>query len=257
MSTTKSSSPSVIAVDTGCTINLCDMNTPLSDELPTPNGITITAASNDTMRATSKGNLALPLPPSATECHRVPNLHLPLLSVGQQCDAGNTAIFNSNKMILVSNDNVNIKLTAPPIFTASRKKNSLWLLSLPQTHQSHSDAQTVHQTPTQQLVPANSTIIVGTSKPRINHSHSAINDLHTETVDQFRPPQSHPANSKIIVGNPEPQNLKPRNFSFLALLKNKLNLNPKPVTNPVTKMLQFFKKKNLETRPVVHGPKQF
>ena len=136
-----------MAVDTGCTINLCDDTIPLADEQTTPNGIRITAASKTQMRATSKGLLPLNLPNAARECHRVPNLHMPLLSVGQQCDAGNTAIFNATKMILIKNQDVEVKLKGPPIYSATRQDKSLWVTKLeteiPVTNHKH---QSLHDT---------------------------------------------------------------------------------------------------------------
>ena len=109
-----------MAVDTGCTMNLCDNDTPLLNEAPTPQGLEITTANNSIMQATSKGFLPLSLPAAATECHRIPNLHMPLLSVGQHCDAGNTAIFTATKMLLVKNTDVDILINAPPVYEASR-----------------------------------------------------------------------------------------------------------------------------------------
>ena len=108
-----------MAVYTGCTINLCDGTIPLLNEAPTPQGLQITTANKSTMHATYEGFLPLALQPSATECHRILNLHMPLLSVRQHCDAGNTAIFAATKMLMVKNTDVDILLSAPPLYKAS------------------------------------------------------------------------------------------------------------------------------------------
>ena len=82
------------------------------------------------MQTTSKGYLPLALPTAATECHRIPKLHLPLLSIGQHWDAGNTAIFTVTKMLLVQNTDVDILLSAPPVYGATRVGKALWPYSI-------------------------------------------------------------------------------------------------------------------------------
>ena len=117
-----------MAADTGCTINLADSSTPLLHEQQTPFGITITSASRHSMKASSKGHLPFNLPARATECHRVPRLHAPLLSIGQACDSHCTAIFTSKKMHLLNNDDIDIRLKAQPILTGTRAPNGLWMV---------------------------------------------------------------------------------------------------------------------------------
>jgi len=119
-----------MAADTACTMTLGNATTPLDNEVATPNGIHITAANNHTMRGTSRGNLPLALPATATECHRVPNLHSPLLSVGQACDADCTAIFDATKMMIVKSKHVDITLTGPPITAGVRTSPGLWMVPL-------------------------------------------------------------------------------------------------------------------------------
>ena len=104
-----------MAVDIGGTIILCDNTIPLFNEAPMPQGLQITTTNKSTMHTTSKGFLPLALPSSATECHPVPNLHMPLLSVGQHCDAGNTSIFTATKMLMVKNTDIDFLLKAPPV----------------------------------------------------------------------------------------------------------------------------------------------
>lgn len=89
------------------------------------------AANKSTMQATSKGNCSLALPPSATQCHRIPNLHMPLLSVGQHCNTGNTVIFTATKMEMVKNTDIDIQLSAPPTYKASLAGQALWLAHIP------------------------------------------------------------------------------------------------------------------------------
>ena len=143
-----------MAADTGCTMNLCDSTTPLLNKAPTPQGLQITTVNNSTMHATSKGFLPLTLQPAATECHHIPNLHMPLLSVGQHCDASNTAIFTGTKMLMVKNTDVDIFLSAPPVYEASRVGKALWLtpisppsqpLSLPPQLRLHQANSAYHQ----------------------------------------------------------------------------------------------------------------
>ncbi len=128
-----------MAADTRCTINLADSNTPLLLEQPTPFGITITSASRHSMKASSKGHLPFNLPAQATECHCVPKLHTPLLSIGQACDAHCTAIFTSDQMHLLHNKDVDITMKATPILTGTRTNNGLWMVPVttkpkPTTH---------------------------------------------------------------------------------------------------------------------------
>ena len=60
---------------------------------------------------------------------------MPLLSVGQHCDAGNTAIFTATKMLMVKNIDVDILLKAPPLYKASRAGTALWLVPISPPYQ--------------------------------------------------------------------------------------------------------------------------
>jgi hypothetical protein len=120
-----------MAADTGCTLSLADPTTPLLNETPTPIGVKITAANGDTMHGTSKGNLPIALPSTATECHRVPGLHTPLLSIGQPCDAGCITIFSATKVAIVKAHNVEIKLKGPPVAIGTRIPPGLWYIPVP------------------------------------------------------------------------------------------------------------------------------
>ena len=63
--------PTPLAADSGCTIHLADKTNPLLDEVATPNGITITTASSDTISGISKGQLPFNLPKKSQ--HLSPN----------------------------------------------------------------------------------------------------------------------------------------------------------------------------------------
>ena len=118
--------------DSGCTVHLADNNTPLREEVTTPVGIKITTASSHTIHGTSKGHLPINnLPPEATECHRVPNINMPLFSLGQSCDANCVAIFDKDKVTITKTEDVDINHKKEPILEGKRQPNGLWTLDLP------------------------------------------------------------------------------------------------------------------------------
>jgi hypothetical protein len=123
-----------MAADTGCTLNLADASISLINESSTPRGVQVTAANGDNMTGTSKGHLPIALPPSATECHRVPGLHTPLMGIGPVCDADCIAIFAATKMVIVKATDVEIKLTKPPIVVGKRTPPGLWFVPVPSLH---------------------------------------------------------------------------------------------------------------------------
>lgn len=162
-----------MAADTACTIILADSDTPLLLEQPTPFGITITSASHHSIKASSKGHLPFNLPAKATECHRVPKPHAPLLSVGQVCDSSCTAIFTSTKMHLLHNKDVNIKMKDKPIFTGTRAPNDLWIVSI---------TTSIHQTSTHLC---NSAYTQANTKPLTLFLHAS---LGTHQPEHFSKP---------------------------------------------------------------------
>jgi len=118
----------------GCTIHLGNQQTPLTNEIITPDGIQITTASSDRMHGVSKGHLPFNLPTAKSKvCHRIPNVHVPLFSIGQACDANCTTIFNANRMTLVKNEDINIKYNAKPILEGHRAANGLWMIPVPKS----------------------------------------------------------------------------------------------------------------------------
>ena len=98
-----------MAANTGATTNLAKDDTPLANEQPTPNGISVTTASNDTIIGTSKGYLPINTNPKAATCHQVPNIHTPLLSVGQLCNENCTAVFTKDKVTIAKENNIDVK----------------------------------------------------------------------------------------------------------------------------------------------------
>ena len=65
-SLTYNDEPTPLAADSGCTIHLVNKSTLLLEEITTPNGITITTASSDTISGISKGQLPFILPKKAS-----------------------------------------------------------------------------------------------------------------------------------------------------------------------------------------------
>ena len=150
------------------------------------------------MRATSKGLLPFSLPPSATECHRVPKLHAPILSIGQACDSSCTAILTSTQMHLLQNHDVNITMKNKPIFSGTRAPNGLWLVPL--------NSPTMPSTPSTQLC------------------HSAYTQSNTKAMTKFLhaslgyPPSKTPSvNSFLLILYPFRKILYPKITSnFIA-----------------------------------------
>jgi hypothetical protein len=95
-------------LDTGCTTHLCTPDTPLINKHITTEPITITIPDGNTMTSTHEGHLDIPaLPPAATLTHVVPELSThSLISIGQLCDAGCTAIVNRNTIDIEYEGNV-------------------------------------------------------------------------------------------------------------------------------------------------------
>ena len=86
------------------------------------------------MHGTSKGHLPFNLTTAKSKvCHRIPNVHVPLFSIGQACDANCTAIFNANRMTLVKNEDITIKYKAKPILEGHRAANGLWMVPVPKS----------------------------------------------------------------------------------------------------------------------------
>jgi len=123
-----------MAADSGCTTHLANNNIPLRNEIRTPIGIKITTASSHNIHGTSEGHLPINnLPPEATECHRVPNINMPLFSIRQSCDAECIAIFDKEKVTITKTTDVDINHKKSPILEGTRQLNGLWTLDIPKT----------------------------------------------------------------------------------------------------------------------------
>ena len=106
-----------------------------------PFEVFVSTANNGTLHGLSKGSLPIPrLAPTATECHRVKNLHTPLLSIEQLCDDKCTSIFNKHNVIIAKNNAVKVTLSGKPILQGLRSSNKLWYIPVPkmQHHQANS-----------------------------------------------------------------------------------------------------------------------
>ena len=83
------------------------------------------------MTGTSKGHLSLSLPPEETLAHRVPGIHMPLLSVGQACNSGHIIIFDKEKLQIFYPRNVTLTHSARPVIEGRCLGNKLWGIPLP------------------------------------------------------------------------------------------------------------------------------
>ena len=99
--------------DTGATSNFFQLTQnqnhyvhtaiPLKNVQPTNHGIQVLLPNKQTMQATHTGELDIPhLPPAATKAHIFPHLASgSLLSIGQLCDSGCTALFTATKLYIL------------------------------------------------------------------------------------------------------------------------------------------------------------
>lgn len=147
-------------LDTGCTIHLCTPDTPLIDLQETTDPITITIPDGNTMTSTHEGHLDIPtLPPAATLAHIVPELNThSLISIGQLCDAGCTAI--------VTSDRIDVEYNGTTVITGDRSnETTLW-------HMNH----TTETSPNTSLLPHQANAIIGstTTKNIIEFFHGAM-----------------------------------------------------------------------------------
>jgi hypothetical protein len=92
-------------IDSGCTTHICTPETQLKNITPTANPINITIPDGSIMRSTHEGHLDIAeLPSTATLTHVVPELHTPLISVGQLVDNGCTATIDKKTIDIKYND---------------------------------------------------------------------------------------------------------------------------------------------------------
>ena len=112
-------------IDTGATAHYVTTTAPISkitaDDAPIsvnlPNGGTITSTSTGTLNFST-------LSDAANKAHILPQLHHNLLSVGQLCDAGMTAVFSQHEVLIKKEEKIVMKGTR-------QHNNGLWTTDLP------------------------------------------------------------------------------------------------------------------------------
>lgn len=128
--------PSTLAIaDTGSTGHFLPADTPVLNKRPAIHPITIHNPNGTIMHSTHIAELNVPtLPLAARKAHIVPALHsLPLLSIGQLCDAGCQITLDADRMQVKHNDNIAL--------TGLRNSESrLWHVDLAPTCPTTSDA---------------------------------------------------------------------------------------------------------------------
>ena len=102
--------------------NLIHTNIPLKKITAVKNGIKVVLPNNNTMQATHEALLDIPqLPEKARRTHLFPYLASgSLLSIGQLCDAGCTALFDKYKLYIFFNGKI--------ILQGTRQKSKLWTM---------------------------------------------------------------------------------------------------------------------------------
>ena len=114
-------------------------NIPLTNIKPTSRGIEVLLPNKATMKSTHTALLDIPnLPESARTTHIFPQLASgSLLSIGQLCDAGCTALFDKHKLYIFHNGKI--------IMQGTRQRNKLWTMDAEQHHSLNSviDAPTI------------------------------------------------------------------------------------------------------------------
>ena len=143
----------VIVADTGATGNFFEgeqdnndesdqhvhVDLPLTNIKATNKGISVLLPNNTTIKSTHTAELDIPqLPANAKKTHIFPHLASgSLLSIGQLCDAGCTALFETHKLYIFHNGKI--------ILQGTRQPSKLWTIDLPTAHSLNSviDAPTI------------------------------------------------------------------------------------------------------------------
>ena len=112
-------------MDTGATDHFMTSQYPLQEKTKTDEAITVTMPNGDTIQSTHRGHLPLPAPINMS-AHVLPALSHSLISIGKLCDAGCTATFDANKVIISHNND--------RLLTGTRNAQGLWLLQPPPQH---------------------------------------------------------------------------------------------------------------------------
>jgi len=116
-------------LDSGCSSHFLSSTSLATNLLPNtsthvqlPDGSTVSTSHSATVP------LHIDLPAAATDAHVIPKLQHSLLSIGQLCDSGCIAIFDSTKVAIEYNNNTVIIGHRSPT-------TNLWHIDLP--HQNH------------------------------------------------------------------------------------------------------------------------
>jgi hypothetical protein len=119
-----------ICVDTGATTSIVPLNFPLENEkVTTQQGIRVCSCTGGIIIGKAKGNLKLILPPRAHLANKM-KVNTLLLSVGQVADQGCVSVFTKEKVMICDENEIKIKLTAPPLVEGKRGRNGLWHVSI-------------------------------------------------------------------------------------------------------------------------------
>lgn len=114
------------------------------------------------MRSTHDDNIDIPqLPTTATKTSIFPDLHSSLISIGQFCDAGCTAIFDALQATILFNNKI--------VMTGTRKPPGLWYTDIP-THGNEIDQREQEQTTTASNTIAAATTIIDQHQAQVNAS---------------------------------------------------------------------------------------
>ena len=105
--------------DTGATDHFMTSSYPLTDIATTDTAISVAMPNGATIQSTHQGRLPLPAPINM-KAHVLPDLSHSLISIGRLCDAGCTATFDADKVVIHHQNQ--------PVLTGPRDPNGLWSL---------------------------------------------------------------------------------------------------------------------------------
>ena len=114
---------------------------------PSSNPLIVRCANKSTMNSSKTGELDLPLPPGALDCHLFKDLAEPLMSISKFCDNGLKAVFDAKKIDLIDiNGNV--------VLTGNRDHRGMYMLPIKQSGAATSTSTNVPSDPALPLVNA-------------------------------------------------------------------------------------------------------
>ena len=121
--------PATVVANTGCKSYCFKLDTLCDDKQPVRDGLRVRLPNGTLVHATHTGLLPAdsPLPPLSTDAHRVrlfPGLtSKALISIGQLCDDGYSAVFTAHTVHLVKDD-------ASNVVVHRNRSNGLWDIAL-------------------------------------------------------------------------------------------------------------------------------